>query len=515
MRTLILSTGDSGGGAAIASYRLHRGLSEAGVESRMLVLNKRSSDERVASIESSSNDSDSWLQALAAHINTGARTNISNTYFSLPWPGVPLANHPWVKWAEVINLHWISGLLSPDGLREILALGKPVVWTLHDQRAFTGGCHYAYGCIGFRDSCRACPQLQPEYQNIPEKALQHAAKALEKLPPVTIVTPSRWLAKEAKSSRLLGECRTEVVPNGIDLTVFNPSDRRAAREALGLPLDALIFMFGASMLQEYRKGFDLFSKALHALLKEERIAKLHGEGKLVFAAYGSDESTIRKSGLPVRLLGQIDHEAQMAATMAAADLIICPTREDNLPNMIMESMACGVPVLSCHVGGVPDMIEDRTNGRVVPAEDADSLTEALLEIILQPSLLERWGPAARVKCEQEYAQRTQGERYLALFQSLTATAAAEPPLQVDYLLAQNQLLSELANAQGHQLAGALAKQDHLRTQLKTAKELSSKAALKKVEEELGAQDALGWKAWCSPTRLALRTIRRALRKKNA
>lgn len=515
MRLLIISTSDSGGGAAIASYRLHQGLTEAGVESRMLVLHKRSDDERVSAMAGSQDDSDSWLQALGAHLNSGARTSISNTYFSLPWPGLPLANHPWVKWADAINLHWISGLVSPDGLREILALGKPVVWTLHDQRPFTGGCHYTAGCIKFRDDCRACPQLQPEYQHLPERALHHAAQALQELPPVTIVSPSRWLAGEAKTSRLLGACRIEVIPNGIDLTVFRPTDRGAARKALELPSEALIFMFGASMLQEQRKGFDLFSKALHDLLMDQQIAKLHQEEKLVFAAYGSDEITIRKSGLPVRLLGQIDCEAQMAATMSAADLIICPTREDNLPNMIMESMACGVPVLSCNVGGVPDMIEDGINGRVVPGEDAPALTKALLEIIHNPSLLKQWGPAARLKCEQHYAKRLQGERYLALFQSLTATAAALPPPRTEYLAAQNRLLADLAHAQWRQLAGALAKQDQLRAQLKTAKEQSSKAALKKLEEELADRKSAGWATWFSPTRLALRTIRRALRKKTS
>ncbi|MDB6119630.1 MAG: putative glycosyl transferase, group 1, partial [Verrucomicrobiaceae bacterium] len=255
MKILIISTCDIGGGAAIAAYRLHRGLLAAGVHSRMLVKDKLSDDDTVVRFEAEAGGND-WLLSLNLHVTTKARAGGNNTTFSLPWPGESIAAHPLVQEAEVINLHWVSQFMGPESVRGLLSLGKPVVWTLHDQRPFTGGCHYTAGCEGFLTNCQTCPQLQPDYQAIPEQALSLSDEALKDLPPLTVVTPSRWLGNEAKRSRLFSRYPIKVIPNGIDLEVFKPGNREAARTELGLPVDALILMFGAFTLGERRKGFD-------------------------------------------------------------------------------------------------------------------------------------------------------------------------------------------------------------------------------------------------------------------
>ncbi len=515
MKAVIISHSDLAGGAAIAAHRLHRGLLAAGVDSHMLVRAKLSDDARVAPHEPAATGQE-WLAGLNSHVTTKARAGVNNTTFSLPWPGEDLAAHPLVREADVINLHWVSHFVSPEGVRALLALGKPVVWTLHDERPFTGGCHYTAGCEGFLTACAACPQLQPEYQAIPAAALALSAGALQGLPPLTIVTPSRWLGHEAERSRLLGPCRVQVIPNSVDLDTFHPGDRAAARAELGLSADALVLMFGAYTLGERRKGFDLLAAALRSVLEDPQAAALHQQGRLVFAAYGKDESTLKKSGLPVRLLGDQPTPALMARTLRAANLIICPTREDNLPNVVMEAMACGVPVLSCNVGGVPDMITDREHGRLVPVEDGPALAAALLELVRDPSPLPHWGRQARLKCETAYPLVRQGRDYAALFSSLMPTAAVSPD-EATLLPVQLHLLHALAEAQGRQAALLKEQNTALSAAAKTAAseakaKPSAALALKFIEQQLKALRSQGGLSRWSPTAWALRKTRDFLRR---
>ena len=515
MKALIISASDLAGGAAIAASRLHRGLMAAGVETRMLVQDKQGAEVSVAAVEPDMGASNDWLRSLNAHVNRNARTAVSNTSFSLPWPGTTLCQHPWVLWADVINLHWVSGFVSPETVRELLALGKPVVWTLHDQRPFTGGCHYTAGCTGFHSTCESCPQLQPAYQSLPALALQLALQSLRGVPPLAVVSPSRWLAEEARRSRIFAGCRVETVPNSLDLEVFKPGDRAAIRAKLGLPTDALVMMFGAYTLVEHRKGFDLLSQSIHQALTHPDIAARHEAGELVFAAYGKDEDTLRKSGLPVVLLGTQETPEQMALTLSAADLVICPTREDNLPNVVMEAMACGVPVLACDVGGVPDMITDGVHGRLVPPENSAALTQALTEIIRNPSVLSRWGAQARAKCESEYPLHRQGQDYATLFQSLLAQPLPSPSHPGSLAAVQTELLKALAEAQGRQVTALKYDNTRLVDKARAAKasvKPPAEVAVKVIEQELKARRGSRLLRWLSPTIWALRRVRHLLRK---
>ena len=516
MKVLIISTTDVAGGAAIAASRLAAGLLLAGAEVKMLVKEKVGKADWVETQAAPDEPSSAWMSNLNAYVNKAARSGTSNTSFSLPWPGQSLAAHPLVAWADVVNLHWVAGFVTPETLRELLASGKPVVWTLHDERAFTGGCHYASGCEGFLSECASCPQLQPAFQSLPSKVLQLSVEALRGPAPMTVVSPSRWLGNEARRSRFFAGCRVDIIPYGIDLDVFKPGDKTKARKALRLPEKALVFLFGAFTLAEHRKGFDLLRTAIGNALAQPDIAVLHASGALVFAAYGKDEKSIVKSGLPIRLLGSVDNEPAMAAMLSAGDVVICPTREDNLPNVVMEAMACGIPVLSCEVGGVPDMVNHGVNGCLVPGEDAEALGEALIKLIRKPSELPLWGAAARAKCEAEYPLRRQGEAYGELMGGLVTTPALESASS-SFEVARTELLKAMAEAQGLQAAALTAEVAELKANLKIKGDRSAqtptvRGALKIVEQELKAQRRKSSLSFLSFTVWALKVVRDLLRR---
>lgn len=415
MKSVILSTSDIGGGAAIAGFRLHQGLRAIGMQSRMLVRDKISRDPDVEVWHSNTKE-DAWLAAATAGVAGAARTANSSTFFSLPWPGHQVENHEWVREADLINIHWAAYYVSPESLRALLCLGKPVFLTLHDERAYTGGCHYAAGCDRFVSDCKECPQLHPPFQALASLSLTLTEACLDGVPAPIIVTPSRWLAAEVRRSRLLGRCRVEVIPYGLELDVFKPTDRVAARRWFGIPQTSTALLIGAQYLSDRRKGFDLVQQAIALLLEDPVISSAVERREVVFVAYGRDGDQLRKTRLPFCLTGEMDSTKEMARLFSAVDLYICPSREDNLPNTVLEAMACGVPVVGSNVGGIPDMIQDGANGLLVPPNDAGALAHTLKKLILNPQPLETWGRNARTKCERDYSIHQQARNYVQLHQ---------------------------------------------------------------------------------------------------
>src|SRR5580765_2631819 len=146
MRIVHFSTFDYSGGAARSAYRLHKGLQEIGVSSTMVVRDKKSDDETVYPVKATpsfwARKSRELVEKWYVRKNRAA---ISNTYFSLFRSSIELLWPSKVHEADVLHFHWVTEFLELEPMEQVLRLGKPVVWTLHDQRPFTGGCHFTAG----------------------------------------------------------------------------------------------------------------------------------------------------------------------------------------------------------------------------------------------------------------------------------------------------------------------------------------------------------------------------------
>jgi glycosyltransferase involved in cell wall biosynthesis len=481
MKYLILSTSDVNGGAAIAAYRLHQGMRAIGHESRMLVGTKLTDDPDVVVCDDSPSPSGKFTGAIEAP----ARTDRSSTYFSAPWIGRPIENHPLVSWADVINVHWVAAFLNPLSLRALRASGKPVILTLHDERAYTGGCHYAAGCEGYLRSCGDCPQLVADFHEFARAAHEFSAQCLSGSAPPHVVAPSRWLSSTAARGTILKGCAHHVIPYGIDLTAFRPTDQSAAKAALGFPEDGLLVLVGSQFLSERRKGIDLFLAAIVSLLGRERFAAAAREGKLAFAAFGQAPGETPPGQVSLQPLGELSRTEDIVTAYNAADLFICPSREDNLPNTVMEAMACGTPVLGTRVGGIPDMVEDEVNGFLVPPDDAKALAAALERALADPARLREFGARARAKCEKMYPLEKQAAAYAKLAQNLlhnrpsTGTAIADLPC-----------LHELSEARADQMAQRLEllrlrklEEEVIRLRAARATALDAMTGLKAIRQE--------------------------------
>jgi glycosyltransferase involved in cell wall biosynthesis len=422
MKIVQINTYDIRGGAARAVYRLHRGLLQIEEDCRMLVKRKDSTDDSVFYVTATNSterfDEELFLGTVVqGHYINSHRTDISNTIFSLPYPGYDLSALPLVQMADIVNLHWVAYYQSPLTLHKLFALGKPVMWTLHDQWAFTGGCHYAAGCEKYRQDCVACPQLADDPFNLPAAVLRDKIELFRDAN-LTIVTPSRWLAACARKSRLFKDLRVEVIPNSLGTDVFSPLPKAEAKESVGLAAEIVTLLFVAHAGNEKRKGFQELMGAIQYCLAEPEFQNLVKSNKIRILCFGYPNDELEAMGVPVVSLGYLNSDQEIRAAYAAADLFILPSLEDNLPNTMLESMSCGTPVVAFDVGGMPDVVVDGVTGRLAPVGDVRRLAEAILSLVFNPERREEMGQNCRKVMVEGYSLAVQAQRYLELYQEL-------------------------------------------------------------------------------------------------
>ena len=371
MKILHLNTSDISDGAARAVYRLHRGLIVLGVDSKMLVQTKLSDDRTVIAPGTKVKKGLALLRPTFDTTFRNLFSGGSKTIFSpawLPFSGIPSQIKSISP--DVVHLNWIcGGMLRIEEFRQIK---KPTIWTLHDMWAFTGGCHYSDGCEHFRQACGNCPQLNRNGKNdLSQAVLRRKKNAWHRLN-LTIVTPSNWLAECAKESSLFGRHRIEVIHNGLDLNLFKPINKTTAREIWGLPINKKLILFGAMRAtSDHKKGFDL----LYNGLKQLSVQWSDKAEVIVFGA--SEPESPPDVGLSVHYLGFLHDDVSLSLLYAAADVMVTPSRQDNLPNTVVESLSCGTPVVAFDIGGIPDMIDHQINGCLAKPFDTSDLAAGI------------------------------------------------------------------------------------------------------------------------------------------
>jgi FkbM family methyltransferase len=421
LRVEVIDTFENYGGAALAANRLFKALRAEEVAASMLVL-RRGTDDKAVRVPEPSAEREASEAARRHQIDADLVRFADQEFrplgeFSLDRTvaGAALIDSLAAD-ADVFNLHWVAEFLDWELFFAPGRVRVPVVWTLHDMRPFTGGCHYSGACRNYRTGCGECPFFFPLKSDDPSRAMARRQRlALEAWGgALHIVTPSQWLAEQARSSAVLTGVPVSVIPNSIDIDAFQPLDKAAARRAMGLPPNAFVLAFVASDLSHSRKGATCLIEAL-TLLSD--LPGLH----LVTAGVNPPDFPGHVSHHPAGELAG----AAIAPIYAAADLVVLPTLEDNLPNVILESFACGRPVVGSRVGGVPDHVVEGETGFLVSPADPASLAASLRAAFTDRGRLEAMGRACRVYAEREFSPKIQAERYKTLFQQMVR--AAKPP----------------------------------------------------------------------------------------
>lgn len=414
MKTLLISYSDIQGGAARSAYRLHQGFQAVDFNSQMLVQTKHSSDKKIIGTSASSGIGNviSGLRLTLDRLPLRLYSKYLSVPYSLPWLPDNLTSKINQINPDIINLHWING--GYLNIETIAQLNKPIVWTLHDTWAFTGGCHYNQNCQSYTSSCGSCPQLgSTKEQDLSRWIWKRKAKAWKNLN-LTIITPSQWLAECARASSLFKDKRIEVIPYGLDIHKYQPMNRQFARDLLNLPQDKQLVLFGSlQATSDKRKGFHLLQPALKKLSASGWSDKTE---LVIFGASEAENST--DFGFKSHYLGTLNDDLSLALVYSATDVFIAPSVQDNLPNTVMESLACGTPSVAFNIGGMPDMIEHKENGYLAQPFQIEDLAFGIAWVLENEERLHKLSQRARSKAEQEFTLEKQAKNYISVFASL-------------------------------------------------------------------------------------------------
>ena len=418
MRVLLVNTSEKTGGAAVAANRLMEALNNNGVKAKLLVRDKITDNITVVGLKQSI-----WRQLpfLWERFVVFLHTHLSKHHLfdiDIANAGIDITRMREFQEADVIHLHWINqGMLSLKNIRKILDSNKAVVWTMHDIWPASSICHYSRGCNYFKSHCHHC-QLLPGggFDNDLSSKVWEAKKRILNDRNIQFVACSRWLEGEAKRSALLVGQNVTNIPNPIDTRVFTVNDKRESRMTAGLPLDKRIILFVSQKVTDKRKGIEYFIDAIDKLVAKNPQMK---DDTAIAILGGHAEDVAEQLPLPTFPIGYINDERKIVAVYNSADVFVLPSLEDNLPNTIMEAMACGVPCVAFKVGGIPEMIDHRRNGYVASVRDAADLAEGI-EWVLAPMRHEELSSEAVKKVNLRYSQHSVAMKYIEVYNQAIA-----------------------------------------------------------------------------------------------
>ena len=423
MKVLLINTSDHTGGAAIAALRLLKALRKAGVDATLLCRDRSLPAERTDVVNLKPT---LWRKVKFAleRFDIFCRNGFSREgLFAVDTArfGNDITKLPEFREADVVHLHWTNqAMLSLDNLQRILKSGKRVVWTMHDMWPFTGVCHNAADCERWKQGCGLCPQLKkPQHKDLSACVFNRKLSTYAH-GRFTLVGCSQWLAGLAAQAPLLKEQQVVSIPNPIDTDFYAPvgteempTDKVELRKQLNLPADKRLLLFTAFKVTDPKKGIDYLIESICMLCNER--PELRNKLAIVLAGKEADKLT---GAFPVEAvsMGYVESEEQMRQLYQAADLLLMPTLMDNLPNTIVEAMACGVPCVAFGVGGVPQMIDTGVNGFLAEPKNALDFAQCIQRALDSHSYTALCRNA-RIKALTAYSEKTVAESYLEIYQN--------------------------------------------------------------------------------------------------
>jgi len=412
MRVLHLSSTDLRGGAARGAYWLHRALEADGVDSHMLVGRKYGTDSRVAALGGRTQRMNEALRGTLDRLPLTLYRKTAASFWTVGWMRRDLGSAIAAYDPDVVHLHWTgAGFLPVSALKSVL---YPIVWTLRDMWAITGGCHYTAGCERYRSGCGLCPQLRSTSASDISRLMWTRRAVDWSAIDLNLVPISTWLADCVRASPLFRTTPIDVIPNGIDTGVFSPQPREAACRVWGLDPAYRYILFGAfDALRDDRKGFPQLVEALRHLAGScwSRRAKL-----LVFGDLTAD--TAPELALDARFLGPIHEDRRLASLYAAADVMVVPSVQEAFGKTIVEAMACGTPVVAFAQGGPVDIVSHRESGYLARPVDSADLAAGIAWCVESPERAAELGHAARRRAAEQFDIRIVARRYRELYERL-------------------------------------------------------------------------------------------------
>lgn len=413
MKISILNYSDSMGGAARAAYRVHTALRQTGIDSTLLVDDASTGDWSVQQ------GAQSRWERLSGRLRQLAGATLSRTMttanptlhspaiFPSKWPRIVNASD-----ADLVHLMWINGeMLS---IEDVPRIKKPLVWTLHDMWCFSGAEHFSnveHTAEDIRPFEGYLKTNRPSHESGIDLNRLTWLRKRRAWKPMHMITPSHWMADCVRRSALMRDWPVTVIPNPIDIERWYPFAKPLARELFRLPKDKQLLLFGtAGANSDPRKGFDLLQSALD---------KLRGHSEIELVVFGELTPRVPPDlGFPVHYVGHLHDDLSMQMLYSAVDLVIIPSRIDNLPNVGVEALACGLPITAFNIGGLPDIVTHEQTGYLARPFDTDDLAYGITWLLSNTERLARMASAARTDAVSRFSYPTIASAHRALYEQV-------------------------------------------------------------------------------------------------
>jgi glycosyltransferase involved in cell wall biosynthesis len=426
MKILILSTAEQGGGAAIAAKRLMIALNKTqSCEVKMLVRDKVTDDPNVLSINTNQWKKyvnflrfayERWVifRCLGFKKKNLFAVSIANT-------GTNISTHPLVQNADILHLNWINqGFLSLKNIQQLIKLGKPIVWSMHDMWTSTGifhlvakagNCNKPHSIHDYSVGCGFCPFLNARKKNDLSFRIVKIKQFLAKSN-VHIVTVSSWLQHVAHNSIVTKQLDSTVIPNVIDTNTFSPADKDSMREKYSLPINKKIIALGAAKLNDPIKGVNYLKQALDLLKKQRNDLLL-----ILFGGVKNDPTFLEDIPVECIYMGHLTSSSTIAEIYAAADVTVSTSYYETFGQTLIEAMACGCPVVSFNNSGQTDIIDHKRNGYLADYQNVDDLANGIAWVLDYTDQI-KLSMACVEKVRNNFNEQVVAQKYVALYEKL-------------------------------------------------------------------------------------------------
>ena len=411
MKILHISSSDGGGGAAIAALRIHLSLASSNIDSSMFVAKKTSDQKNVFSFESK-------FMKLYSLVKTGIGAKISKiqkteneTIHSISFIPSRIENFINKSDYDLIHLHWVQGEMM--SIESIGRIKKPLIWTLHDNWAFSGSEHLPLNEFDLRYQEGYFKRNKPKGHNFLDfDRWCWERKKKNWLESIPIVCPSNWLADCAKKSALMKSWSVSTIPNPLDTNIFKPVIQNSARKVFNLPLNKKIILFGSmDGTNNKNKGWDLLSKALNLVY-----SKIPNSIAVVFGQSSSDKK--ENVNMPIFYVGKLVDPQSLAVLYSAADITVVPSKFESFGQTASESSSCGTPVVAFDSSGLKDVISHDETGFLVEPYNCSYLAESIIEILVNEKKMKSFKSACRKRAIKLWSYQTISNKYSALYSEI-------------------------------------------------------------------------------------------------
>jgi glycosyltransferase involved in cell wall biosynthesis len=411
VKILFINSQDISGGAAIAASRLATGLRRHYQTENYFLVGKKSSYDQLT-FQTTTNEYQTYVERLIDM----AFNRLGLLYQCFPFSSPNILKMAREIKPDVISLHNTHGGYFKTSLIRELSDIAPVVWTLHDMWSFTGNPAHTFGDESWR-LMKNPPQYASTYPAIGINTgnfLLRQKMKIYRRSNLTVVTPSMWLHRLASESPVFKDKKVVCIPHGVDLQIFKPRDKKSCRVALDLPVQGRILMFSAEFTHEnlWKGGTELLEilKSIDSALRSELHILILGKGNL--------KPVEGLRNIKIFNMGYVQSEVFVSQCFSAADVVMYPTRADNLPLVLLESIACGTPCVATNIGGCPEIIKEGISGALVEPGDIGGYAEGVTNILAADELLHRLSKSARDFALQNFSMETMASRYFQLFENM-------------------------------------------------------------------------------------------------